>query len=97
MRKQFDAAKGLTWIDPTITHSDVRADTQKRFEPLRNEQLKALMLQVAKISEAVGVVLDPVFAAALKERARLMEDHALRKASAEPDGDAPDAHTIHVG
>ncbi|MNY82763.1 hypothetical protein D3C86_2250610 [compost metagenome] len=55
------------------------------------------MLQVAKISEAAGVALDPVFAAALEERARLMEDHALMKASAEPDGDAPDAHTIHVG
>ncbi|MBO9539696.1 hypothetical protein J7643_03790 [bacterium] len=97
MRRQYDAAKGLTWIDPTITHSDVRADTQKRFEPLRDEQLKALMLQVAKISEASGVALDPVFASALEERIRLMADHALRKASAEPDGDAPDVHITHVG
>lgn len=97
MRKRFDAAKGLTWVDPTITHSDVRADTRKRFEPLRDEQLKALMVQVAKISEVTGVALDPVFSAALGERAKLMADHATRKASAEPDSDAPDTLSNHVG
>lgn len=85
MRRQFDAAKGFTWVDPTITVSDVRAETQKRFGPLHDDQLKVLMIQVAKVSADAKVELDPAFAAALEQRAQLMADHAGRKAKAVPD------------
>lgn len=89
--------KHFTWVDPRISVSDVRKQTQEMFVPLRDDQLKALMLQVAKISKSAGVDPDPAFAAALDERAKIMADHASRKAKAEPDGDTADAPSTHAG
>lgn len=97
MRKQYDATRGFTWVDPTLTHADVRTDTRKRFEPLRDEQLKALMIQVAHLSKAAGLELDPAFAEALEVRESILSDHARRKASAEPDGDASATRAPHDG
>lgn len=87
----------FTWVDPRITVSDVRRQTQEMFAPLRDDQLKALMIQVAKISKAAGVDQDPAFAAALDERAKIMADHAARKAKAEPDDTVTDTPSAHAG
>ncbi len=89
MRQQFDAERGFTWVDPTLTVADIRAETQQRFEAIQDEQLKALMIQVAKISAVAKVDLDPDFASAVAQRAEMMADHAARKAAAAPDEPAP--------
>jgi len=97
MRKEFDASRGFTWVDPTLTHADVRTETRRRFEPLRDEQLKALMIQVARLSEVAGLGLAPAFAEALEVREAILSDHARRKASAEPDGAVTASRAPHDG
>lgn len=77
--------QGFVWVDNRVTHSEVSRQTQKRFENLRDEQLKALMLQVEVISKAQGVPLEPAFKKALMDRETLMTEHRERKAASSPD------------
>lgn len=84
MKREFNPQGGFVWVDSRATHEDVVRETQKKFEPQRDEQLKALMLQVEKLSKEVGVSLHPKFEAALNNRAEIMADHKQRKSQAEP-------------
>lgn len=85
MKFESSRAGSFSWVDNRKTVADVSAETQQQFVPLRDEQLKALMLQVDKLSREAGVELDPAFKQALKQRAEILADHAQRKAQAEPD------------
>jgi hypothetical protein len=85
MKREFNEAKGFTWVDVTHTHTDVIVETQQKFSSLRDDQLKALMLQVELLSKKKGVDLHPAFEEALQTREEIMEDHKARKAQAEPD------------
>ena len=83
--KQSEVAPGVFRVRQVTTTTDVSRETQKQFEPLRDEQLKALMLQVAKLSAEAGIELDPKFKTVLEQRTTIMADHVQRKAQAEPD------------
>lgn len=85
MKREFDTAKGLTWVDPRTTHADVAKATQKQFAPLRDEQLKTLVLQVKDLCESLGHPMLPAFEAMLATREGIMADHAARKALSVPD------------
>lgn len=67
------------------TTGEVRKETQDQFASQRDEQLKALMLQVKKLSEEAGIKLDPSFVEAVQVRETIMADHQARKAGSVPD------------
>lgn len=85
MRKKFDEELGIFWVDSATTVSEVVAKTEKKFEPLQNDQLKALMLQVEQLCKKARVPLHPAFEEALKQRSAIIEEHLEKKAQAEPD------------
>ncbi len=85
MKKKFDENLGIFWVDATTVHSEVVAETEKKFEPLQNDQLKALMLQVEQLCKKARVPLHPAFEEALKQRSAIIEEHLEKKAQAEPD------------
>lgn len=65
--------------------SEIRKETSSNFDSIQNEQLKALMLQVEKLSVESGIPLHPAFEEALKQRSAIIEEHLEKKAQAEPD------------
>lgn len=76
---------GLVQVIKKTSAREVSRETQKKFEPLRDEQLKALMLQVDAIARHVGAPLVPEFVKAMETREGIMQDHRARKARAVPD------------
>lgn len=85
LKKKFDEDLEIFWVEPVTTVSEVVAETEKKFEPLQNDQLKALMLQVEQLSKKARVPLHPAFEEALKTRSAIIEEHLEKKSQAEPD------------
>lgn len=86
MRKKLDSeTQEFFWVDFLKTKSEVEAETKAKFEPIQNDQLKALMLQVEQLCKKARVPLHPAFEEALKQRSAIIEEHLEKKAQAEPD------------
>ena len=71
---------GVTRVKHALSKQELDEQTSKRFDSA--EQLKALMLQVEKLSAEAGIDLHPAFAEALVARNAIMADHRTRKKEA---------------
>lgn len=79
MRKQSDASRPFTWVDNRKTKAELDVETTAKFD--KDAQLKALMLQVKKLSEEAGIDLHPVFAEQVLVREQILETHNQEKST----------------
>jgi hypothetical protein len=77
---QSELGDGIFQVGSVLSKAEVDKETAAKFDP--NEQMKALMLQVAELAKTSGATLTPAFEQQIKERERIMAEHKARKAEA---------------